>query len=115
MIGQEKSKSNKILYIVQPQVESSSESSWLGNLNAMKKYMDKTVKKSQSVLSNKVERVYDRVIEGEFKNAANERSMKQSLKGLEKLCESVNEKLDEVHNTQQVQKKELAEVKSAVD
>ena len=42
----------------------------------MKKYMDKTVKKSQSVLTNKVERVYDRVIEGEFKNAANERSMK---------------------------------------
>ena len=59
--------------------------------------------------------MYDRVIEGEFKNAANERSMKQSLKGLEKLMESVNEKLDEVHHTGQVQKKELAEVKSAVD
>ena len=67
----------------------------------MKKYMDKTVKKSQNMLTYKVESVYDRVIEAESKNNANERSMKQSLKGLEKLMESVYEKLDEVHRTQQ--------------
>ena len=67
----------------------------------MKKYMDKTVKKSQNMLTYKVDSVYDRVIEAESKNNANERSMKQSLKGLEKLMESVYEKLDEVHRTQQ--------------
>ena len=66
----------------------------------MKKYMDKTVKKSQNMLTYKVDSVYDRVIEAESKNNANERSMKQSLKGLEKLMESVYEKLDEVHRTQ---------------
>ena len=82
-------------------VDPQSESSWLGNLNAMKKYMDKTVKKSQNMLTYKVDSVYDRVIEAESKNNANERSMKQSLKGLEKLMESVYEKLDEVHRTQQ--------------
>ena len=67
------------------------------------------------MLTYKVDSVYDRVIEAESKNNANERSMKQSLKGLEKLMESVYEKLDEVHRTQQAQKKELTQVKRLID
>ena len=53
--------------------------SWEGHLAAIKRGTERSISKTESVLSKSLEKVLERVIEAESRDATQEREMKQNL------------------------------------
>ena len=80
-----------ILYVVEPVMEQNGDSSsWEGQVSVLKRHIERTNEKTQNMLAKRVEKVHDRVIEAESRDATQEREMKQ---GMEKLMRELNQRV----------------------
>ena len=78
-----KSKKLEILYVVEPLVEGTGDqATWEGHLSALKRFTEKAVIKTENSLMRRVDKVYERVIEAEGRDATSEREMKTGLSNL---------------------------------
>ena len=59
---------------------------WEGQVSYLKRVTERTVERSQRAMIKRVDKVHDRVVEAEARDATQEREMKD---GLEKLLKSV--------------------------
>ena len=76
-------KKMEILYVVEPLVEGTGDqATWEGHLSALKRFTEKTVVKTENSLMRRVDKVYERVIEAEGRDATSEREMKTGLSNL---------------------------------
>ena len=83
----DKRKKPYILYVVEPLVDGTGDAAtWEGHLSALKRFTEKAVLKTEMALTRRVDKVYERVIEAEGRDATSEREMKT---GLLNLMESV--------------------------
>ena len=72
-----------ILYVVEPLVEGTGDqATWDGHLTALKRFTEKAVLKTENSLMRRVDKVYERVIEAEGRDATSEREMKTGLSTL---------------------------------
>ena len=73
-------------------------------MSALKRHFEKSISKSESKLITKVDKVYERVIEAEARDATQEREMKlasdKDKKALQTMMESVKKNLAEVATRQ---------------
>ena len=77
------SKKLDILYVVEPLVEGTGDqATWEGHLSALKRFTEKAVIKTENSLMRRVDKVYERVIEAEGRDATSEREMKTGLSNL---------------------------------
>ena len=73
--------------MVEPLFEGTGDqATWEGHLSALKRFTEKAVLKTENTLLKRVDKVYERVIEAEGRDATSEREMKT---GLSNLMESV--------------------------
>ena len=76
-------KKMEILYVVEPLVEGTGDqATWEGHLSALKRFTEKAVVKTENSLMRRVDKVYERVIEAEGRDATSEREMKTGLSNL---------------------------------
>ena len=67
--------------------------SWEGHLATLKRTTEKSINKTEATLAKSLDKVLERVIEAESRDATQEREMKQSL---DKVMKSVKEQIDQV-------------------
>ena len=94
-----------ILYVVEPLDEGTGDdATWEGHLSAVKRFTQKAVIKTENSLMQRVEKVYDRVIEAEGRDVTSDREMKTGLstlmaevKNQKKQIETLAHRQDEKH------------------
>ena len=87
----DKTSNELILYVVEVDENENDKASWEGQIQSIKMFTERTVTRSESMLVRKVEKVHERVIEAEARDATQEREMKQ---GLEKMVDSVKKQIE---------------------
>ena len=87
----DKTSNELILYVVEVDENVNDKASWEGQIQSIKRFTERTVTRSESMLVRKVEKVHERVIEAEARDATQEREMKQ---GLEKMVDSVKKQIE---------------------
>ena len=87
----DKTSNELILYVVEVDENVNDKASWEGQIQSIKMFTERTVTRSESMLVRKVEKVHERVIEAEARDATQEREMKQ---GLEKMVDSVKKQIE---------------------
>ena len=107
-----------ILYIVEPVVDAANEqASWEGHMSALKRFFEKSITKSESKLITKVDKVYERVIEAEARDATQEREMKlagdKDKIALQNMMESVKKQIQEVATRQKEQEQKQDQQRQA--
>ena len=66
-----------LLYVVQPSEDGSNENqSWEGHLSTLKRATEKSISKTETILTKSLDKVLERVIEAESRDATQEREMK---------------------------------------
>ena len=94
-----------LLYVVQPSEDGSNENqSWEGHLSTLKRATEKSISKTETILTKSLDKVLERVIEAESRDATQEREMKQNLdkvmNNVKAQIDSVNSKTDKVVRSQ---------------
>ena len=107
-----------ILYIVEPVVDAANEqASWEGHMSALKRFFEKSITKSESKLITKVDKVYERVIEAEARDASQEREMKlagdKDKIALQGMMNEVKKQIQEVATRQKEQEQKQEQQRQA--
>ena len=71
--------------------------SWEGQVSVLKRTTEKSVEKATSKLMKRIDKVHNRVIEAETRDATQEREMKDSF---EKLMKTVQTQIQEMQRAQ---------------
>lgn len=73
-----------MLYVVEIDEDDQTDasSSWEGNVNSMKRHIEKMNDQSSKKMSKKIDLLYERVVENEVRDDAKEREMKSQMERL---------------------------------
>ena len=97
-----------LLFVVQPADDDSNENmSWEGHIATLKRATERTIGKTESVLSKSLDKVLERVIEAESRDATQEREMKQNLdKVMKGVKDEIKDQAEQIKNVVNKQDKQ---------